>query len=166
VRARFADRPIVHEAVFRIAGALMQQFEDADKVRRGVETLEHWLADHPDNPFAGGMRLALYDQYRTTDRPREALRQLVEGDRVGMPVPRVGEFYWQAGELARQLYADEPELLDTAVYFYTKTVVDTPSSGRAYQALDRLRGLAEVNPQAEIEIPEFVFGRAAAVRDE
>jgi len=156
----YAGQPIEHEAAFRYAGALIQQYEEPETVEAGVRFLEGWLDDHPDNAYAGGMHLVLYDHYREDSQNAQALDHLVEGEVVGLPVPRVGEYYWQAGELARKL----PDRLDTAVRFYTKTVVETPSSGRAYQALDRLRALAEANPDAGIEIPEFVFGRAAATR--
>jgi len=161
VITQYPDQPITHEAAFRYAGALIQQYDQPERVQAGVDFLEGWLDDHPDNPFAGGMHLVLYDHYREDNQNAQALRHLVEGDAVGLPVPRVGEYYWQAGELAREF----PDQLDTAVRFYTKTVVETPSSGRAYQALDRLRALAEANPDAGIEIPDFVFGRAAATRE-
>ncbi|MEM6333793.1 MAG: hypothetical protein AAF823_10695 [Planctomycetota bacterium] len=157
VIADYPDLPIAHEAALRIGGAYLQQFADPAAVAEGVAFLESHLSQHPDNPFAGAMHLLLYDHYRPRDAADDALRHLVAGDAVGLPVSRVGEYYWQAGEIASSL----PGRLDTAVEFYTKTVVETPSSGRAYQALDRLRALAAEHPDANIELPEFRFGRSA-----
>ncbi|MEO0588537.1 MAG: hypothetical protein AAF078_12965 [Planctomycetota bacterium] len=157
VIVEYPDLPIAHEAALRIGGAQLQQFADPAAVAEGVAFVESHLADHPDNPFAGAMHLMMYDHYRPRNAGADALRHLEAGDAAGLPVARVGEYYWQAGELASSL----PGRLETAVRYYTKTVVETPSSGRAYQALDRLRDLAAEFPDANIELPEFRFGRSA-----
>ncbi|MEO0964107.1 MAG: hypothetical protein AAFY08_03215 [Planctomycetota bacterium] len=156
VHQNFPDRDIAHEAAFRQAGALIQQFDDPDDVPEGVAFLESWLKTHPDNPYAGGMHVYLYDYYRERDLKEDALRHLIEGDRVGMPLPRVGEMYWQAAQLAEAV----PGRLDVAIRFYTKTITDAVTSGRAYEAQLALARLKREHPDAGIEIPELVFGVA------
>lgn len=157
VIAQFPNEDVAHEAAFRKAGALIQQFNDPPDIERGVKELEQWLATYPDNPFAGGMHVYLYDYYRPLDQPEPALRHLIEGDRAGFPVSRVGEMYWQGGRLAETL----PDRLDDAVYFYTKVITDAVSSGRAYEAQSALERLKREHPDAQIEVPKIVFGGAS-----
>jgi tetratricopeptide (TPR) repeat protein len=142
---------IRHEAVIRLSECHRMALYDWDSIETSLTVLRDWLARHPDNPLAALMwqQIAM-SELLDFKRPEAALDALIQAEVIGFADPsRKGQLLWLMAELA--LGAQRfPE----AVEYYQRLIIESPTSGRAYEAqlrLERIR--ATVPGMEEIEIP-------------
>jgi tetratricopeptide (TPR) repeat protein len=147
-RAREAARgtPLADEATLRIAGSHIQLMTP-ESVRAGIDVLEKWLKQFPDNSLASAMWQYAGDSYLyPLEDERKALDCYVQADRIGlMERGREGPVYWRMAQLAERV-----KDRDTAIAYYTKTIVKTPTSGKAYQSQLALKRLGAPVPEISI----------------
>jgi len=145
----YGDRPIVDEAVLRLAQSHINTFQ-TDQVNQGVKVLTDWLAKHPENSLAGLMWVYLGDVYfyPLGDSAR-CVAAYVEADRRNSLEPgQEGVFYWRIANLADSKLNNR----DLAIVYYTKLITEVPSQGKGYQsqlALKRLGVPEEQIPNLE-----------------
>lgn len=145
---------LAHEATLRIAGTYIQTF-DHDQVRTGVKLLKDWLEEHPNNPLASAMWQYAGDAlFYPLGEKKVAVAAYVEADKLGLlEEGREGPLYWRMANLAEQV-GDEPR----AIEYYTKIIVKTPTSGKAYESQLALKRLGAEVP------PIRLFQRSAAAQ--
>lgn len=138
------DDAIAGEATLRIAAIDVQTYE-TQKVQRGVALLESWLASHPHDPLASVMWKYIGDTcYRPLRDYRKAVESYRKADAIGLlERGREGPVYWRAAVLAERELKDFP----AAIEFYTKIVLITPTSGKAYEAQLALKRLGAPVPE-------------------
>jgi len=138
VRDRFMNEPIAGEATLRIAATYIQTYEP-EQVRKGVEILHAWLADHPKDELASAMWQYLADTYFYPLRDyRRSVECYEKADAIGWTdVANKGPIYWRVANLADRFLNDRA----TAIKYYTKIIRETPNSGKAYESQLALRRL-------------------------
>jgi tetratricopeptide (TPR) repeat protein len=143
---KYPNEPIASEATLR-AGATLVMAYDApsfEKAKQGIALLEKWLADHPKDPMASVMWEYTGNSYfQPLNDPKNAMRCWENCDRIGWIDPaNQGPAFWRAAQVAeRQL--KEPKI---AAKYYRKIILDTPTSGKAYQAALALQAMGEQVP--------------------
>lgn len=146
VAERFKGQPIAGEAVLRAASTLIQAFDEPKylKVKEGLAMLEKFLAEHPDDPLASVMWQYAGDAYfKPLADYRNMLRCYENVDRLGwVDKGNQGAWYWRAAQVAERELKD----VDTAARYYTKILVETPTSGKAYESLEALKRLGKPIP--------------------
>lgn len=142
-----------HEALLRLAECYRMQFDDVENIQRAQKILRGWLHDYPENPFAAAMWeqiawMALLD-FGENKTALEAFQRAYE---LGFSDPtREGELLWRMAELAQA--TGQPEL---AASFFGRVVTDAPTSGRAFEAIERIKRLRATVPGMEsISVPEL-----------
>ncbi len=152
----FANDPIAGEATLRAAATLVMAYDAPDyvKVKQGIARLEAWIASHPNEPLASVMWQYAGDaDFRPLDDYKNALRCYEEVDKLGwVDKGNQGPWYWRCAQLAER----ELKLPDVAAKYYTKIIVETPNSGKAYesiQALKRLNKPIPASPMFDISTP-------------
>lgn len=148
VVALFPKDPIAGEATLRAAATLVMAYDAPEyaKVRQGVALLERWLQQYPDEPLASVMWQYAGDSYfRPLADYANALRCYEEVDRLGwVDRGNQGPWYWRCALLAER----ELNLPDVAAKYYAKIIVETPNSGKAYEAMEALRRMGRPVPSS------------------
>jgi tetratricopeptide (TPR) repeat protein len=157
VVARWPNDPIASEATLRVAGTYVQAYDapDFEQVRKGVDVLENWLAEHPKDPYASVMWQYLGDTYFIPLKEEaKALEAYNQVDALGWTDKgNEGPLLWRAAILA-----ERTNNKDRAIYYYTKVITDTPNSGKAYEAQLALKRLGAPVPEISL------FRKAATTR--
>jgi hypothetical protein len=144
VLAGWGGDPLAGEAALRLAATLLQTL-DGPQVREGCRILEERLAAHPRDPLAACMWLCLGDAWhQQLGDPRRAVECLVRADEAGLPA-NGSEWttWWRIARLA-----EDPPVGDRglAARYYRRLVEEAPTSGKAWEAQQRLRGLGVEPP--------------------
>jgi tetratricopeptide (TPR) repeat protein len=146
----FPDQPIAGEAVLRSAAVLVMSYDAPGyaRVKQGIALLESWLASHPDDPLASLMWQYLGDSYfRPLADYDNAIRCYEQTDRLGwVDAGNQGPWYWRCAQIAER-HLNRPDL---AAKYYSKIIVETPKSGKAYQAMLALRRLGRPVPSSPL----------------
>jgi|GEM_PF-1996763 len=145
---QFAGTAFASEGTMRLAGSYISTFDRAETLK-GIEILETWLREHPDEPMASAMYQYLGDTYfyPLGDYPK-ALAAYKQCDRLGWTQKgRQGGTYWRMAVMAERL---SPPDRETAVTFYTKIIKETPTSGKAYESQLALKRLGAPVPPIEL----------------
>lgn len=164
VRDGWPDDPIASEATLRVAGTHIQTFEK-DQVQKGVQILEEWLASHPDDALASAMWQYLADTYFY---PLEDFGKSVQAyqkvDELGWMDSSIrGRMYWRTAVMADRHLNDRA----TAARFYRKIITDAPTSGKAYEAQERLRAMGEKDvPEIDLRGQATAAAKATAEQQE
>lgn len=147
------DLPIAGEAVLRYGDTYVQAFDDPASVQTGVSFVESWIQHHFTSPYApifheylGQVRLSLMQNAAA------ALADYRRADALGFVEPTaVASLYWLIAELSAGALNDP----STAAAYYQRIILETPRSGRAFEAQLALRALKTSHRSLEIEIPEI-----------
>ncbi len=143
---RFPSEPIAAEATYRIAGTYVQSFKPED-LNRGAEICQAWITAHPKDPLNSAMWQYAGDAYFFLKEYRRSLDAYMESDKLGWTDEgNQGPIYWRMAVIA------DRELKDTAAAgkFYTKIIVETPYSGKAYESQLALKRLGMPVPEIQI----------------
>ncbi len=148
-------------AILSLADAWAATLKPED-TRRGCELLEAWLAKHPDDPYAvvdwqwlgTAWHMGLGDSARAVDCLRRA-------DALGLvPNGRQHEVLWRIARLAERDLHDNALAID----YFTRLIVERPSSGKSWEAQQRLRALGIEPPPITLYDREAVKRAQAAAR--
>lgn len=143
------DHEIAHEAMLRLADSHIRDFENESSVAMGIQMLEQWLVQHPDNPLAWVYCEYLGEVQMTRGNLALALSYLLRADELGLHAVRVGYMYWLMGQLG-----EEVGRMDVAIKYYRKLVIESPRGGRSYDAYLALQRIRRERPDLTFEIPE------------
>ncbi len=144
---------VADEATMRLASIAIRTYEP-ETMRDGVERLEAWLEQRPDNPLASAMHLYRAETYRWLEEYDRAVEAMVRADELGI----VGDAnltaqYWfiaRACETILMLDADDEQRRaywrSLAVRYYRKMILDTWVGGKAYESQLALRRLGAPVP--------------------
>ncbi len=110
-------------------------------VLRGLQTLEDWLAAHPDDRLASAMHIMLANKYIELSDFEKAVEHLVAADEAGIAgVKTRSVTLWRIGRIAEKELKDY-ELAET---YYTRYVTEferTVLFYRAAKSLERVQAL-------------------------
>ncbi len=143
------DHEIAHEAMLRLADSHIRDFENESSVGMGVQMLEQWLVQHPDNPLAWVYCEYLGEVQMSRGNLELALSYLLRADELGLNAVRVGYIYWLLGQLGEELGR-----MEVAIKYYRKLVIESPRGGRSYDAYLALQRIRRERPDLTFEIPE------------
>jgi tetratricopeptide (TPR) repeat protein len=148
--------PIAGEATLRVAGTYIQTF-DKPSVLKGVELLRHWVETHPSDALASIMWQYLAETYFF---PLEDYRRSLEAydkvDALGWTENGIqGRTYWRIAQMSEKFLKDR----DAAIRYYTKIIVEAPTTGKAFESQLALKRLgaplpAAAAPPSDVEAPE------------
>ena len=141
-----ADAPLAHEATLRIAATHVQSYEP-DECMLAVDMLDQWLKRYPNNPLASAMWQYAGDTwFWPIGDEKKAVSCYLKADELGLlEEGREGPLYWRLAVLAQR-----NGLTDVAIQYYTKIIVKTPTSGKAYESQLALRNLGAPVPEIEL----------------
>jgi tetratricopeptide (TPR) repeat protein len=150
---RYASSELADEAILWTAGTYIQVVADRDSKLHGVEMLEKWLKDRPDNAFASPMWTYLAQTYQLELMDlSNALNCYLMADKIGLPVDsQVSMIYWRMATIAEKV----PNALQTSVNYYQKIIRITPTSGRAFESQLALERLSKAHPEMKIQVPQI-----------
>ncbi len=134
-----------HEATLRIAATYVQSYEP-DQCRHALEMLEQWLAKYPNNPLASAMWQYSGDTwFFPLKDEKKAVACYLKADELGLlEQGREGPIYWKIANLAQR-----NGMRDIAIQYFTKVIVKTPTSGKAYESQLALQRLGAPVPRIE-----------------
>lgn len=171
VIAGWPNDPIVSEATLRLGASYIQTFDES-LVRRGIAILEKFLSQKPDDPLNSAMWQYLGDSYfsplslvveNENDRKifyRKSLDAYQKAESIGwMQRGRQGPIYWRMAVMADRYLHDA----SLAAKYYTKIIVETPNSGKAYEAQLAIRRLNTENPTLNAPVPKINIFRNTEV---
>jgi tetratricopeptide (TPR) repeat protein len=149
------DDPTVvrHEALLRLAECYRMDYDNPAKLQRAKEILGEWLQDYPENPFAAAMWEQIgWIELLDFENREGALEAFQRAFRLGFADPtREGELLWRIAELARA--TGKPKLAAT---YYARVITDAPSSGRGFEAQEKIKTLRDTVPGMEaVAVPEL-----------
>jgi tetratricopeptide (TPR) repeat protein len=149
------DDPTVvrHEALLRLAECYRMDYDNPGKLRRAKQILEEWLQEYPENPFAAAMwEQVAWIELLDFENREGALEAFQRAFELGFADPtREGELLWRIAELA--LATGDPKLAAT---YYARVVTDAPSSGRGFEAQEKIKTLRDTVPGMEsVPVPEL-----------
>jgi tetratricopeptide (TPR) repeat protein len=148
---RFPTDPIASEATLRLAGAHVQTFEH-DQILQGIGILEAWIASHPNDPLASAMWQYVGDAYFFLRDYRPSLNAYVKCDQIGWTdIGNQGPLYWRMAIMADKYLNDRK----TAAIYYTKIIIETPYSGKAFESQLALKAMG-------LPVPEIKIFRSSA----
>lgn len=138
----WTDEAIAGEATLRLAESYIQTLKP-DDVRKGVALAEARAASHPSQPWAGSLWQQAGDAWWIVLHDRDnAIRCLVKAEQAGLPDPARGWItIWRVATLA-----EDAGQKDLAIEHYRNIVIKFPSSGKAWEAQERLRALGVEPP--------------------
>lgn len=119
-----------------------------EAMRTGCEFLEAWLAKHPDDPYAvvdwqwlgNAWQVGLGDSAKAVACFRKA-------DALGLvPNGRQHEVLWRIARMAERDLGDKA----LAIEYYRRLIVERPSSGKGWEAQQRLIALGEQPPELKL----------------
>lgn len=147
---RFKGQPIAGEAVLRAASTLIQAFDEPDytQVKEGLALLEKFLAEHPNDPLASVMWQYAGDAYfKPLKDYKNMIRCYERVDQLGwVDKGNQGPWYWRAAQVAERYLNDH----DVAAKYYRKIILETPTSGKAYESMEALKRLGRPVPETTI----------------
>jgi tetratricopeptide (TPR) repeat protein len=142
-----------HEALLRLAECYRMEYDNPDKIRRARDLLAEWLQDYPDNPFAAAMwEQVAWMELLDFKNEEGALEAFQRAFALGFADPtREGELLWRIAELARA--TGNAKLAAT---YYARVITDAPSSGRGFEAQEKIKVLRDTVPGMEtFTVPEL-----------
>ncbi len=143
---RFPTDPIASEAMLRLAGAHVQTF-DKKQIAQGAELLKKWIAEHPSDPLESAMYQYIGDAHFFLEDYRPSLDAYMKADEIGWTdAGNQGPIYWRMAIMADRYLKD----IDAAAKYYTKIIVETPYSGKAYEAQIALKGMGRPAPEIKL----------------
>lgn len=148
VIARHPKHMVADEATLRLAYTYMEKIGQEPSWRQGIELLEKWLKDRPDNFLAPAMHLAIAQPLLTARKWDQAIEALIQADEADARGERIygtrtlsrtvrSNLYWQIGRIAEE-HLDKPQL---ARKYYLKIVEEIGRDSKAYVAARRARRL-------------------------
>lgn len=150
LRGEFPDSPEAHEATIHLAEAYFSPTGTADlpgghvvpgeeSVTRGIDVLEYWLTNRPDNPLAATMHMMLADKYTDRSEFRKAVDHLQLALEKGIVSARTrSALTWQVARVAeRQL--EDYELAESYYQRFVETSRRHVLYYRARQSLERVQ---------------------------
>ena len=138
----WAGEAIAGEATLRLAESYIQTLKP-DDVRKGVTLAEARATSHPTQPWSGSLWQQAGDACWIILHDRDnAIRCLVKAEQAGLPDPARGWItIWRVATLA-----EDAGQKDLAIEHYRNIVIKFPSSGKAWEAQERLRALGVEPP--------------------
>lgn len=135
------------EAAFRIAATYVQTYEK-EQVLKGIDMLRSYVVQHPKEPLATAMWQYMGDAYfYPLEDYRNSLDCYKKADALGLlEEGREGPIYWRMAIMADRHVKDR----DTAIEYYKKIIIKTPTSGKAYEAQLALKRLGVEPPKIEL----------------
>ena len=119
-----------------------------EDMRHGCELLEAWLAKYPADPYAvvdwqwlgNTWQVGLGDSAKAVACFREA-------DKLGLvPNGRQHEILWRIARMAERDLGDK----QLAAEYYRRLIIERPSSGKGWEAQQRLIALGEQPPELKL----------------
>ncbi|MGE9296027.1 MAG: tetratricopeptide repeat protein [Puniceicoccales bacterium] len=150
VREEFPQTEMSARATLYLAQTLVQTFDEAS-IREAVKLLEVEMAAQPDSPWLGVMAqyTAQIEAFYLHD-PASALTHYQLAKDTGFPRPADADMsLWQFGLLAEE--AGEPLI---AAENFSIIVREYPRSFYGTVARERVKAIADANPEANITVPE------------
>ena len=163
VASTWPTLPIASEATLRAAAAYVQWYDAPDfvKVKKGVSLLESWLASHPNDPWASIMYQYLGDTYymplgdtakvngdkaKRNEYYAKAIAAYEKVDSLGWTDNgNQGPVLWRVAVISETIGN-----LPTAIKYYTKNIIETPNSGKAYESQLALKRLGAPAPEIQL----------------
>ncbi len=135
---RYADSPIVGEAVLRLAMSYTILC-NRKSVYKGIDIMNKWISKHPSDKFSGLMYLHLGDVYFYPLREyRKCIDSYIRAEKSGaIAGSKEGFVYWRIAWLADHKLGDK----EIAVKYYKKLIVEIPTFGKGYRAQLALKRL-------------------------
>ncbi len=172
---RFPGTDYASEAVLRIAGTYIQTY-DKEQVKQGIELLEAWLKENPQDPFASVMWQYLgdtwYDQFENYEDPDDyshfipAIDAYLQADapEIGNLIQkgREGPVYWRMAIMSHRIWLNADTLQNiegfrskdfyrnVAVEYYTRMIKRVPKFGKGYRAWLRLKD------EFQVDVPDYL----------
>lgn len=163
--------PIAAEATLRLSASYVVTY-DEEQIRKGIAILEDYLARNPQNHLNSAMWQYLGDTYLNPltrmikdDKERlVAYRKCVDAyqkaESIGwLQKGRQGGIYWRVAVIADRYLHDAP----LAAKYYAKIIIETPSSGKAYESQLAIRRLNSENPTLNAPVPKINIFRNAEI---
>lgn len=119
-----------------------------ESMRTGCESLEAWLTKHPDDPYAvvGWQWLGNAWQVGLGDSAK-AVACFRKADALGLvPNGRQHEILWRIARMAERDLGDK----QLAAEYYRRLIIERPSSGKGWEAQQRLIALGEQPPELRL----------------
>ncbi len=148
VISRYPKHMVADEAILRLAYTYMERIDQEQAWRQGIELLEDWLADRPDNFLAPAMHMGIAQPLMTARKWDQAIEALVQADQADARGENIygtrtlsqtvrSNLYWQIGRIAEE-HLDKPQL---ARKYYLKIVNEIGRDSKAYVAARRAQRL-------------------------
>ncbi len=167
VAEKWDGQPIAGEATLRLAESYMQTYTEDDAIT-GVAFLEKYLDRHPDDPLKSAMWQYLGDSYfsplsQVTENDaqrlvyyRKSVTAYQQAAKIGwMQKGRQGAIYWCVAKMADRYLNDAP----LAAEYYAKIIIETPNSGKAYEAQLAIQRLNREHPELKAPVPPIKLFR-------
>jgi tetratricopeptide (TPR) repeat protein len=146
----YPDHPVADEAVLRLAYTWLNKVGDTQAQKQGLNMLDKWLKNHPDNYLAAAMYLAIGQTKVDAGQYRSAVNALVAADATDARGKRIfgtrtlsqtvrSNLYWQIGRIAESQLKD----YELAREYYLKIGREIGRDSKAWVATRRARELAE-----------------------
>ena len=138
---------IASEAALRMAGSYIQTYEH-DQIIKGIDILEKWLLEHPQDELSSAMWQYLGDTYfYPLEEYAKSLSCYRKAEEIGfIEKGRRGPVYWRMAAMADRFLNDR----ESAVEYYSKIITLVPTSGKAYEAQLALKRLGAPVPELQI----------------
>jgi tetratricopeptide (TPR) repeat protein len=150
----YPDHPVADEAVLRLAYTWLNNVGDTEAQQRGLDMLDKWLKNHPDNYLASAMYLAIGQTKVDAGQYRSAVNALIAADETDARGKRIfgtrtlsqtvrSNLYWQIGRIAEARLQD----YELAREYYLKIGDQIGRDSKAWVAARRARNLAEASDE-------------------
>jgi hypothetical protein len=164
--ALLADRPDDEYgdlAAMRLAGTYLQVVEDPASVRRGIEILTQRAEARPEAPLTPGLwEAAGRAHLMLLDEPVQGVRALRKALQLGLLNPRdVPDRYWLVATAAED---ERAKMYEVSAQYYRKIVVETPRSGRSFEAHQALQRLLAEHGDLGVTLPPLSDDLVATVQ--
>lgn len=140
ILTEYSDSPACDEAALELAGTYFAE-NDPEIVNLGLETLENYLAEHPDNKLVTSMLFRLSYWYQEVERDYEkALPHSIRlGELKTCNPKRWAMVYWGLG----QMYSIEFGEYEKALKWYDRILIDCPRDLLTYPARKKAEKMQE-----------------------
>ena len=139
--------PMEAEATLRIAATYVQTYQK-EQVLQGIALLRDYVEKHPKDVMASAMWQYMGESYfYPLADYRNSLDCYKTADLLGLVESgREGKVYWRMAVMADRYLQDR----DTAIAYYRKIIIKTPTSGKAYESQLALKRLGVEPPRIEL----------------
>ncbi len=140
ILTEYSDSPACDETVLELAGTYFAE-NDPEIVYLGLETLENYLAEHPDNKLVTSMLFRLSYWYQEVERNyKKALPHSIRLGKLKTCNPkRWAMVYWGLG----QMYSIKFGEYEEALKWYDRILIDCPRDLLTYPARKKVEKMQE-----------------------